>query len=153
MVKVIVKVQQEDFITQNEIDNLKNRCKEIPGAITSFVGYVRDYSNNEKITSLNIEHYPGMTEKKLMEISEQATKKWPLLGTLVIHRYGKLNTSDQIVLAAAASLHRKAAFEATEFMMDYLKTTAPFWKSEIINDSKVWVKAKLEDEIAKKKWQ
>ena len=153
MVKVIVKVQQEDFITQNEIDNLKIICKEIPGAITSFVGYVRDYSNNEKITSLNIEHYPGMTEKKLMEISEQATNKWPLLGTIVIHRYGKLNTSDQIVLAAAASLHRKAAFEATEFMMDYLKTSAPFWNSEIINDSNVWVKAKLEDEIAKKKWQ
>ena len=150
---MIVKVQQEDFITQNEIDNLKNICKEIPGAITSFVGYVRDYSNNEKITSLNIEHYPGMTEKKLMEISEQATNKWPLLGTIIIHRYGKLNTSDQIVLAAAASLHRKAALEATEFMMDYLKTSAPFWKSEIINDSNVWVKAKLEDEIAKKKWQ
>ena len=129
---MIVKVQQEDFITQNEIDNLKNICKEIPGAITS---------------------YPGMTEKKLMEISEQASKKWPLLGSLIIHRYGKLNTSDQIVLAAAASLHRKAAFEATEFMMDYLKTSAPFWKSEIINDSNVWVKAKLEDEIAKKKWQ
>ena len=87
-----------------------------------------------------------------MEISEQASKKWPLLGSLVIHRYGKLNTSDQIVLAAAASFHRKAAFEATEFMMDYLKTSAPFWKSEIINENKVWVKAKLEDEIAKKKW-
>ena len=150
---MIVKVQQEDFITQNEIDDLKNRCKEIPGAITSFVGYVRDYSNGERITSLNIEHYPGMTEKKLMDISQKASKKWPLLGSLVIHRYGKLNTSDQIVLAAAASLHRKAAFEATEFMMDYLKTSAPFWKSEIVNDNKVWVKAKLEDEIAKKKWQ
>ena len=150
---MIVKVQQKDFIIQNEIDDLKSRCKEIPGAITSFVGYVRDYSNGERITSLNIEHYPGMTEKKLMDISQKASKKWPLLGSLVIHRYGKLNTSDQIVLAAAASLHRKAAFEATEFMMDYLKTSAPFWKSEIVNDNKVWVKAKLEDEIAKKKWQ
>jgi molybdopterin synthase catalytic subunit len=150
---MIVKVQQKDFITQNEIDDLKNRCKEIPGAITSFVGYVRDYSNGERITSLNIEHYPGMTEKKLMEISQKASKKWPLLGSLVIHRYGKLNTSDQIVLAAAASLHRKAAFEASVFMMDYLKTSAPFWKSEIVNDSEVWVEAKLEDEIAKKKWQ
>ena len=117
------------------------------------MGYVRDYSNGERITSLNIEHYPGMTEKKLMDISQKASKKWPLLGSLVIHRYGKLNTSDQIVLAAAASLHRKAAFEATEFMMDYLKTSAPFWKSEIVNDSEVWVEAKLEDEIAKKKWQ
>ena len=149
---MIVKVQEEDFIIQNEIDNLKKKCKEIPGAITSFVGYVRDYSNGEKITSLNIEHYPGMTEKKLMEISQKASNKWPLLGTIVIHRYGKLNISDQIVLAAAASLHRKAAFEATEFMMDYLKTSAPFWKSEIVNNSKVWVKAKLEDEIAKEKW-
>ena len=149
---MIVKVQEEDFIIQNEIDNLKKKCKEIPGAITSFVGYVRDYSNGEKITSLNIEHYPGMTEKKLMEISQKASNKWPLLGTIVIHRYGKLNISDQIVLAAAASLHRKAAFEATEFMMDYLKTSAPFWKSEIVNNSKVWVKAKLADEIAKEKW-
>ena len=149
---MIVKVQEEDFIIQNEIDNLKNKCKEIPGAITSFVGYVRDYSNGEKITSLNIEHYPGMTEKKLMEISQKASNKWPLLGTIVIHRYGKLNISDQIVLAASASLHRKAAFEATEFMMDYLKTSAPFWKSEIVNNSKVWVKAKLADEIAKEKW-
>ena len=149
---MIVKVQEEDFIIQNEIDNLKKKCKEIPGAITSFVGYVRDYSNGEKITSLNIEHYPGMTEKKLMEISQKASNKWPLLGTIVIHRYGKLSISDQIVLAAAASLHRKAAFEATEFMMDYLKTSAPFWKSEIVNNSKVWVKAKLEDEIAKEKW-
>ena len=150
---MIVKIQQEDFVTQNEINNLKNRCKETPGAIISFVGYVRDYSNNEEITSLDIENYPGMTEKKLMEISEEASKKWPLLGSLVIHRYGQLNTSDQIVLVAVASLHRKAAFQATEFMMDYLKTSAPFWKSEIINNSKVWVKAKLEDEIAKKKWQ
>ena len=153
MVKVIVKVQQEDFILQNEIDYLKNRCTEIPGAITAFVGYVRDYSNNEKITSLNIEHYPGMTEKKLMEISDQATKKWPLLGTIVIHRYGKLNTSDQIVLAAAASLHRKAAFEATEFMMDYLKTSAPFWKSERVNKHNIWVDAKLDDELAKDRWK
>ena len=150
---MIVKVQQEDFITQTEINNLKNKCKEIPGAVTSFVGYVRDYSNGEKITSLNIEHYPGMTEKKLVEISQQASKKWPLLGSLIIHRYGKLDTSDQIVLTAAASLHRRAAFEATEFMMDYLKTSAPFWKSEIINDRKVWVKAKLEDEIANEKWK
>jgi len=150
---MIVKVQQEDFNTQNEIENLKNRCKEIPGAITSFVGYVRDYSNNKKITSLNIEHYPGMTEKKLMQISQQASKKWPLLGSLIIHRYGKLDTSDQIVLTAAASLHRRAAFEATEFMMDYLKTSAPFWKSEIINNRKVWVKAKLEDKIANEKWK
>ena len=150
---MIVKVQEEDFNTQNEIENLKNRCKEIPGAITSFVGYVRDYSNDKKITSLNIEHYPGMTEKKLVEISQQASKKWPLLGSLVIHRYGKLDTSDQIVLTAAASLHRRAAFEATEFMMDYLKTSAPFWKSEIINDRKTWVKAKLEDEIANEKWK
>ena len=88
-----------------------------------------------------------------MEISQQASKKWPLLGSLVIHRFGKLDTSDQIVLVAAASLHRRAAFEATEFMMDYLKTYAPFWKSEIINNRKVWVKAKLEDEIANEKWK
>ena len=153
VVEVIVRVQKENFILQNEIDNLKSICKEIPGALASFVGYVRDFSNGKKISSLTIEHYPGMTEKMLTDISINASQRWPLLGTLIIHRFGTLNVNDQIVLAAAASLHRKAAFEATEYMMDYLKTSAPFWKSERVNKDNIWVEAKLDDELAKDRWK
>ena len=91
-----------------------------------------------------------MTENKLYEISEKAYKRWPLLGTLIIHRFGNLDTGDQIVLAASASLHRKAAFESTAFMMDYLKTSAPFWKSENLKNKKIWVDSKLDDELAAK---
>ena len=149
---MIVKVQEKDFIAQDEIQKLKNNCIETPGAINSFIGYVRNFSNNKKLTSLTIEHYSGMTEKMLLEISKKASKKWPLLGTLIIHRYGKLNIGDQIVLAASASLHRNAAFESTQFIMDYLKTQAPFWKSEEINNQNKWVLSRKEDEQALKKW-
>jgi len=149
---LIVKVQEKDFIAEKEIQELKNNCMEIPGAINSFIGYVRNFSNEKKLTSLTIEHYSGMTEKMLLEISTKASQKWPLLGTLIIHRYGKLNIGDQIVLAASASLHRNAAFEATQFIMDYLKTKAPFWKSEEINNQNKWVLSRREDEQALKKW-
>ena len=149
---MIVKVQEKDFIAEKEIQELKNNCMEIPGAINSFIGYVRNFSNEKKLTSLTIEHYSGMTEKMLLEISTKASQKWPLLGTLIIHRYGKLNIGDQIVLAASASLHRNAAFEATQFIMDYLKTKAPFWKSEEINNQNKWVLSRREDEQALKKW-
>ena len=150
---MIVKVQEKDFIAEKEIQELKNNCMEIPGAINSFIGYVRNFSNEKKLTSLTIEHYSGMTEKMLLEISTKASQKWPLLGTLIIHRYGKLNIGDQIVLAASASLHRNAAFEATQFIMDYLKTKAPFWKSEEINNQNKWVLSRKEDEQALKKWE
>ena len=150
---MIVKVQDKDFIAENEIQELKNNCMKIPGAINSFIGYVRNFSNNKKLTSLTIEHYPGMTEKMLLEISTKASQKWPLLGTLIIHRYGKLNIGDQIVLAASASLHRNAAFESTQFIMDYLKTQAPFWKSEKINNQNKWVLSREEDEQELKKWR
>ena len=150
---MIVKVQEKDFIAEKEIQELKNNCMEIPGAINSFIGYVRNFSNEKKLTSLTIEHYSGMTEKMLLEISTKASQKWPLLGTLIIHRYGKLNIGDQIVLAASASLHRNAAFEATQFIMDYLKTKAPFWKSEEINNQNKWVLSRREDEQVLKKWE
>ena len=150
---MIVKVQEKNFIAEDEIQKLKNNCMEIPGAINSFIGYVRNFSNDKKLTSLTIEHYSGMTEKMLLEISIKASQKWPLLGTLIIHRYGKLNIGDQIVLAASASLHRNAAFEATQFIMDYLKTKAPFWKSEEINNQNKWVLSRREDEQALKKWE
>ena len=150
---MIVKVQEKDFIAEKEIQELKNNCMEIPGAINSFIGYVRNFSNEKKLTSLTIEHYSGMTEKMLLEISTKASQKWPLLGTLIIHRYGKLTIGDQIVLAASASLHRNAAFEANQFIMDYLKTQAPFWKSEEINNQNKWVLSRREDEQALNKWE
>ena len=149
---MIIKVQERNFIAEDEIQKLKNNCTEIPGAINSFIGYVRNFSNDKQLTSLTIEHYPGMTEKMLLEISTKASKKWPLLGTLIIHRYGKLNIGDQIVLTATASLHRNAAFEATQFIMDYLKTQAPFWKSEEIMKKNKWVESRKEDEQAITKW-
>ena len=105
------------------------------------------------MTSLTIEHYSGMTEKMLLEISAKASKKWPLLGTLVIHRYGKLNIGDQIVLAASASLHRNAAFESTQFIMDYLKTKATFWKKVTCGEDSFWIKPKESDAEAEVKWE
>ena len=149
---MIIKVQERNFIAEDEIQKLKSSCIKVPGAINSFIGYVRNFSNDKKLTSLTIEHYPGMTEKMLAEISRKASKKWPLLGTLIIHRYGKLNIGDQIVLAASASLHRNAAFESTQFIMDYLKTQAPFWKSEEFKNKNKWVESRKEDEQELKKW-
>ena len=149
---MIVKVQENDFNLNTELQLLKSNCKEYPGAISSFIGYVRKDRNQNHISSMTLEHYPGMTEKKLYEILEDANKKWPLLGTLIIHRYGKLNIGDQIVLTASASLHRKAAFESSEFIMDFLKTNAPFWKSEKIDNQNKWVEENEEDKKALMKW-
>ena len=149
---MIIRIQESDFEVNKEILGLKDLCPIVPGAITNFVGYVRNESNKNNITSMTIEYYPGMTEKMLTQISLNAMKKWPLLGTLIIHRYGKLMVGDQLVMAAAASLHRNASFEATHFLMDYLKTNAPFWKSETINNEKNWVQANESDNIELEKW-
>ena len=136
---MIVKVQQEDFITQNEINNLKNKCEEIPGAITSFVGYVRDVNNNKEIKYLNLEVYEEMAFKELSKIENNANKKWSLIDTLIIHRYGKLNVNEKIVLVCCFSQHRKNSFEACEFIMDYLKKDAPFWKNEFYYKDDEWL--------------
>jgi molybdopterin synthase catalytic subunit len=149
---LIVKVQKNDFNIDNEIDFLKDYCSKIPGAISIFVGYVRDFTNNKKLTSMTIEQYPGMTEIELKKISQNSLKRWPLLGTLIIHRYGKLEVSEKIVLTACASLHRQAAFEANQFLMDFLKTKAPFWKSEKIGKKNHWVKANETDFKVLEKW-
>ena len=149
---MIVKVQKEDFDINEEVEILKNKCNSIPGAISIFTGYVRDFSNNKKLTSMTIEHYEGMTENELIKISKNTLERWSLLGTLIVHRYGKLNIGDKIVLSACASFHRKDAFEANQFLMDYLKTKAPFWKSERINNKNEWVKENQSDIEAIKKW-
>jgi len=123
-----------------------------PGAVTVFVGLVREINNNRPITSMTLEHYPGMTEKKLETIRDQAMHRWPLTGVIIVHRVGKLGPNDQIVAVGAASAHRQASFDAANFIMDFLKTEAPFWKSENTSDGANWVSARETDNKAKRRW-
>ncbi len=121
------------------------------GAAVTFTGIVRDNAEGNLVEML-IEHYPGMTEKALTKIATEATERWDLEDVLVIHRYGSMKPSDMIMMVATASRHRVAAFEAAEFLMDFLKSRAPFWKQEITKDSASWVASKEEDEDALKRW-
>ena len=123
------------------------------GAIVSFVGQVRDMNDGETIDTLTLEHYPEMTEKALAAIELEAKTRWDIIDSLIIHRVGTLKPLDQIVLVAVTSAHRGEAFKACEFMMDYLKTSAPFWKKEATNQGERWVEAKLADDEAKKSWE
>jgi molybdopterin synthase catalytic subunit len=123
-----------------------------PGAVTVFVGLVREMNNDRPITSMTLEHYPGMTEKKLETIRDQAMHRWPLTGVIIVHRVGKLGPNDQIVAVGAASAHRQASFDAANFIMDFLKTEAPFWKSENTSDGANWVSARETDNKAKRRW-
>ena len=155
--QVIVKVQTEDFDAGAEIAALSKGRGDV-GAVASFVGLVRDRAAVEdaagSVTALELEHYPGMTEKALAEIAEEACARWPLSAAAIVHRYGPLAVGDQIVLAAAASAHRGAALEACAFLMDYLKTKAPFWKRETGPDgSGGWVEARDADDAAAERWR
>lgn len=120
------------------------------GAIVTFSGVVRDVAGG--LESMEIEHYPGMTEKALTEIAEEAKTRWSLEDALVIHRHGVLRVGEQIMMVATAARHRKDAFEAAEFLMDYLKSRAPFWKREITGQNETWVAARDEDEAALDRW-
>lgn len=120
------------------------------GAIVSFTGIVRDVEG--RLNAMEIEHYPGMTERAISEIAEQARDRWGLSDLLVIHRFGTMQQGDQIMMVATASRHRVAAFEAAEFLMDYLKSRAPFWKKEVTDQGKTWVEATNEDEEALNRW-
>ena len=146
-----IRVQTDDFDIQAEIEALRQDRRDI-GAIVTFTGTVRDMAKGEPITSMELEHYPGMTEKELMRISTEAENRWPLHGCRVIHRYGTLAPGDNIVLVVTASRHRQAAFEAAEFLMDFLKSKAPFWKKETTPDGGDWVDAKESDDLALKRW-
>ena len=147
-----VRIQLEDFDTGHEISQLRTARKDI-GAVVSFVGQVRDMNVGEQVAELTLEHYPGMTEKVLEKIVEQAKSRWELLDILVIHRIGTLKPLDQIVLVAVSSAHRGEAFRACEFVMDYLKTEAPFWKKEILKSGESrWVEAKDSDDMARERW-
>ncbi len=146
-----VKVQKEDFDLGAELKALSAGNHGI-GAVCAFTGLVRDMAGAEQIGAMTLEHYPGMTEKELEVIAVEAKSRWPLEATLIIHRFGRLEPGDQIVLCAAASAHRGASFEACEFMMDFLKTKAPFWKLEDTPQGGQWVDARDSDNSAAERW-
>lgn len=146
-----VRVQLWDFDQGAEIDALSKGNGDV-GAVVSFTGLVRDHYEGAPIDGLELEHYPGMTEAALAEIEADARARWPLAGVTIIHRYGPLRPSDRIVLVVCASRHRQAAFEAASFIMDFLKTRAPFWKKEMTADGGHWVEARESDEVARLRW-
>lgn len=147
----MIRVQREDFDAGAEIAALAKGGAKI-GAVVSFVGLVREMTGPDAVRAMTLEHYPGMTEKKLGEIETEAHRRWPLDAVLIIHRYGRLTPGDRIVLVAAASPHREAALAACQFLIDWLKTDAPFWKSEETPAGERWVASRAEDEVAKGRW-
>ena len=147
-----VRVQREDFDCGAEIAALRRGNARI-GAIASFIGTVRDLNEGVGVATLTLEHYPGMTEKSLEAICSKAKERWEVIDTLVIHRYGPLEPTDQIVLVVVTSSHRGEAFAACEFIMDYLKTEAPFWKKEATPQGERWVEARGADDEAAARWR
>lgn len=147
----MVRVQQTDFDPGAELDALVAGHKGI-GATVSFVGFMRDRNDRRDIETMTLEHYPGMAEKALGQIEAEAQARWPLDACLIIHRVGPLKPGDRIVLVITASAHRQAAFEAAEFLMDWLKTKAPFWKKETGPQGESWVTTRSEDKDAAGRW-
>lgn len=146
-----VRIQAEDFDLSREVAQLRDRNAKV-GAIVSFVGTVRDLNEGASVAEMELEHYPGMTEQSIQAIIDQAKARWPIYGALVIHRVGPLKPMDQIVLVAVTSPHRGEAFSACEFIIDYLKTEAPFWKKEQTPEGARWVDARSSDDDALRKW-
>ena len=151
-IKVNIKIQHEDFDVSKETQKLHGSES---GAIVNFIGLVREHNqhNNEQITSMILEHYPGMTESEIDKIIQKSIEKWELTGISVIHRVGKLLVSDQIVFVGVASKHRQNAFDACNFIMDWLKTKAPFWKIEESKSQRKWVDSRQSDQFAICKWE
>jgi len=147
-----IRVQEADFDPGRELEALTRGRTDV-GAVASFIGLVRDANDGSDVASLTLEHYPGMTEKALGEICAQALARWDILETLVIHRIGALVPGDRIVLVGVSSAHRGEAFEACEFIMDYLKTRAPFWKKEATPQGERWVEARESDDAAAQRWK
>lgn len=147
----MISIQQEDFDLAAEYATLRADAPKI-GAIVTFTGLVRDLNEDESVTGLFLEHYPGMTEKVLTQIIEDAKQRWPIINARIIHRVGALNSSDQIVFVGVNSEHREAAFAAAEFLMDFLKTKAPFWKREQRQSGDTWVDAKTTDQERATRW-
>jgi molybdopterin synthase catalytic subunit len=150
---VAVRVQREDFDIGTEVRRLTAGRVDI-GAIFTFTGTVRVGNDGRNILGMTLEHYPGMTESELARVEAEAASRWPLQASLIVHRYGALKPGDNIVLVVTASAHREAAFAAAEFLMDYLKTSAPFWKKELGADGKEhWVEARQSDDAAAGRWK
>lgn len=147
-----VRVQEADFDTGAELAALRAGDARV-GALASFLGLVRDLNDGASVSEMTLEHYPGMTEKALEEIVTEARGRWDIYDALVIHRVGPLKPCDQIVLVAVTSAHRGEAFAACEFIMDYLKTRAPFWKKEVTPDGGRWVDARETDDSAAERWK
>ena len=146
-----VRVQTEDFDLSTEIAQLRMHTRKV-GAVVTFIGTVRDLNEGEYVAEMELEHYPGMTEKALQDIIDQAKSRWNIFDALVIHRVGPMKPLDQIVLVAVTSAHRGEAFDACEFIIDYLKTQAPFWKKEQTPSGARWVDARESDDEAMAKW-
>jgi len=147
----MIRVQREDFDIGAEMSRLTAGRTDV-GGVATFIGLVRDVAGGEAIGAMTLEHYPGMTEKKLVEIEAEAQRRWPLQATLIIHRYGRLEPGDRIVLVATASPHRQAALDSCAFLIDWLKTKAPFWKLEETPAGPQWVEARDSDDTAADRW-
>ncbi len=147
----MIRVQAEDFDPAAELDALVAGRTDI-GAVVTFLGLVRDIAGDTRIDAMTLEHYPGMTEKQLGEIEAEANRRWPLQASLIVHRYGRLEPGDRIVYVVTASPHRAAAYEANMFLVDWLKTRAPFWKLEDGPEGEHWVEARDSDDDAAGRW-
>jgi molybdopterin synthase catalytic subunit len=147
-----IRVQAEDFDVAHEISQLRAGNAKV-GAVAAFIGIVRDLNDAAEVSTLTLEHYPGMTEKALADIVAEATQRWDICEASIVHRVGKLEPTDQIVLVAVSSAHRGDAFAACEFIMDYLKTKAPFWKKEATPTGERWVEARASDDDAAARWR
>jgi len=146
-----VRIQEADFDVSAEIAALRKGDSQV-GAVVTFLGTVRDMNEGSAVKEMALEHYPGMTEKSLEEIASQAKERWNIRDSLIIHRVGSMLPEDQIVLVAVTSSHRGEAFAACEFIMDYLKTAAPFWKKEQTSEGGRWVDARVTDDAAMARW-
>ena len=134
----MIKIQEGDFNIEDEINRVKSKHLNV-GAVSTFIGYVRSLNNQQKVTSINLEVYKDMAYKSLEDICLKTQEKWRIIDTLIIHRFGKLNAEEKIVLVATFSMHRKESSDACNFIMDYLKKDAPFWKKEFYNDNYEWL--------------
>lgn len=150
-VPLTIRIQDADFNIADEIARLSEGRTDV-GAVVSFTGICRGSEGGEEIAALTLEHYPGMAEAEIRRHAEDALSRWPLQGLTIIHRFGRITPGQNIVLVVTASSHRQAAFEAAEFLMDYLKTSAPFWKREESAEGTAWVEARAHDDLAAARW-
>ncbi len=147
----MIKVQQEDFDIGAEVNRLTEGNLRV-GGLACFVGLVRDITGEDQVETMTLEHYPGMTERQLGKIEAEARERWDLLDVLIIHRFGTLAPGDRIVLVAATSAHRQDSLESCQFLIDWLKTKAPFWKLETTNSGERWVEARDADRVSEERW-